>query len=325
MTTQSSIENEIDNDDLLKEKEDRAFEVFREFAPKTDPDMIPCMVKYAPDERRGVFYFRADHRVDFRELVRQLASRLNISVEMRQIGDREQAALVGGIGTCGCELCCSKNPGCCHKNSTIKMAKNQGLSLNPTKISGMCGRLMCCLRYENDYYQTFNDSAPKLNKFVKTPDGDAKVIELDALHETVKLQCEDDKPRRVSLSDFEEPLQGERPSEVGKEAWEKAGEATTKLDNNSINVTITTAHLTGDDKVGDIGEVRLAERKRQDSDTKPQKRKRRRRSSSETHTKTAKKPGGNSSAIKNNSSEPLVRKPRANRSERKRRTTKISS
>ncbi len=321
MTSQSSI----DNSDLLEEKEARAFELFKEYAPKTDPDMIPCMVKYATDEKKGTFYFRADHRVDFRELVRQLASKLNISVEMRQIGDREHAAMVGGIGPCGCELCCSKNPGCCHKNSTIKMAKNQGLSLNPTKISGMCGRLMCCLRFENDYYKEFNDAAPKLNSFIETPDGDAKVIELDAIHEIVKLKHEDESPRKISLYDFVKPSEGEKPTKVNKKAWEDAANTFSGSQSSSLNVVITTSQFTGDDKVGDAHNVKLAEKKNVVSEKKPEKKKRRRRKSGDERAKTAKRPGGNSSALNSKESEPLNRKKSPSRTPRKRRTTKITS
>lgn len=318
-----TIESSISDSDRLKEKEDRAFEIFKEYAPETDPDMIPCMVKYASDERKGTFYFKSDHRVDFRELVRRLASKLNISVEMRQIGDREQASLIGGIGTCGCELCCSKNPGCCHQNSTIKMAKNQGLSLNPTKISGMCGRLMCCLRYENDYYKDFNDRAPKLNSFIKTPDGDAKVTALDAIHEIVTVQIEDERARKIPITDFEVPEEGEKPKRIGSEAWENSASSFNDITKSAANVSITTAHLTGKDKVGKVSEVKLADKKVAVEKERPAKKRRRRRA--DNSSKTARRPGGNSSALKNDKSAPLVRKAHSERKPRKRRTTKISS
>ncbi len=334
-----TAESDIENNKKIQEKEDKAYSVFKELAPECDEDMVVCMVRYSYDMKKATFYFKCEHRVDFRELVRKLASKLDVSVEMRQIGERESASLVGGIGPCGCELCCCKNPGCCHKNATIKMAKNQGLSLNPTKISGMCGRLMCCLRFENDYYKEFLDAAPKMNAKIKTPDGEGKVVGLDAIKEIVSIKVDDAKPRKIPLSDFSKKKGEEKPTSVGKKAWEDADNTLVDITKSVTNVAIDTSLFSGDDKVAEKGEVKLAEKKESSKsrrDTANSRRKRRRRSSesSNTSTKTASRPGGNSSGLKGRKSstqrkkkdtEQLKRDKSQERKPRKRRSRTISS
>lgn len=149
--------------------------------------LIDC--EYAFDNSKLVFYFSAEGRVDFRELVKDLSSAFHTRIELRQVGIRDEIKLVGGIGPCGRECCC----GCCMQELgkvSIKMAKNQGLSLNPTKISGLCGRLMCCLAYENDYYAQASKKVPKVGSEVNTPEGKGKVVGLDMLKMQVKVRIE---------------------------------------------------------------------------------------------------------------------------------------
>ncbi len=138
------------------------------------------------DGSKIMVYFTADGRVDFRELVKDLVQKFRTRIEMRQIGIRHQAKMVGGLGTCGRPLCCSS-----FLNSfapvTIKMAKEQNLSLNPTKISGMCGRLMCCLTYEHKYYEQIKKGLPKVGRKVRTKDGEVRVIRQNVLKETLTV------------------------------------------------------------------------------------------------------------------------------------------
>ena len=139
------------------------------------------------DGQKVIFYFTADGRVDFRELVRDLASYFRIRIELRQIGIREECRMLGGIAPCGRPCCCSAHlPD--FERVSIKMAKNQGLSLNNQKISGLCGRLMCCLSYENHHYCETAKRMPRLNSEVKTPDGTGTVINNNFLKETVKVR-----------------------------------------------------------------------------------------------------------------------------------------
>ena len=137
-----------------------------------------------------LYYFTADGRVDFRELVKDLASHFHTRIELRQIGVRDEAKAIGGIGPCGRKLCCSTFLGDFIPVS-IKMAKDQGQSLNPTKISGLCGRLMCCLKYENDEYEQAKRELPDRGKEVETPDGKGKVVGLDLLQRIIKVRLYD--------------------------------------------------------------------------------------------------------------------------------------
>ena len=140
--------------------------------------LVGC--EYAFDGKKIVFFFTADNRIDFRELVKVLAAKFHVRIELRQIGIRDETKLLGGIAPCGRECCCSKSLTDFGK-VTIKMAKNQGLHLNPTKISGLCGRLMCCLEFENDYYAEAFKKMPKQGGTVNTPEGDGVVISNDML------------------------------------------------------------------------------------------------------------------------------------------------
>lgn len=145
---------------------------------KLNMKLIGC--EYAFDGKKLAFFFTSDNRVDFRELVKILAAKFHVRIELRQVGIRDETKILGGIAPCGRECCCSKSLTDFCK-VTIKMAKNQGLHLNPGKISGLCGRLMCCLEYENDYYAEVYKKMPKVGGTVGTPEGDGVVISNDML------------------------------------------------------------------------------------------------------------------------------------------------
>jgi cell fate regulator YaaT (PSP1 superfamily) len=156
-------------------------------------------VEYTFDRNKIIFYFTAEGRVDFRELVKDLASIFRTRIELRQIGVRDEAKLLGGIGPCGRILCCSSFLGDFDPVS-IKMAKDQNLSLNPTKISGLCGRLMCCLKYEHDNYESGKSELPKVGRVVITSLGLAKVVGLNVENRMVKVQLFEQNNRVVELS-----------------------------------------------------------------------------------------------------------------------------
>ena len=143
--------------------------------------------EYTLDPSKLVFYFTADNRVDFRELVKDLASQFHTRIELRQIGVRDESKMLGGLGICGQPFCCSrflKN----FQPVSIKMAKEQGLSLNPAKISGSCGRLMCCLAYEQKSYEYLNSITPQVGSVVRTPDGEGTVVEVNVVSGTLKVR-----------------------------------------------------------------------------------------------------------------------------------------
>ncbi|MFZ5864748.1 MAG: PSP1 domain-containing protein [Thermodesulfobacteriota bacterium] len=152
------------------------------------------------DSSKYIFYFTAEGRVDFRELVKQLVARFPVRIEMRQIGVRHEAKMLGGIACCGQELCCGRFLSE-FRPVSVKMAKNQNLSLNPTKISGCCGRLMCCLAYEHDIYEDFRQDMPKLGKRVNTPKGEGVVVKYNPLSETVSVQIDDENIIEVRKED----------------------------------------------------------------------------------------------------------------------------
>ena len=231
----------------------QALPVFRRMAAEFAPDMNPIAVEYLFDSDKAVFYFDAEERVDFRDLVRKLAAELSVKVDMKQIGVRDGARMVGGIGHCGQELCCARLGGNFNPVS-IRMAKEQDLSLNPQKISGLCGRLMCCLRYEFDAYKDFHCRAPKKNARVQTPDGEGKVVDLDVPREIVSIKVGDEKPVKVPLADMEPPEEGNRPKEVGAEAWEKA-QAPASLGILGSSSDLFTSQLSGEDKLAEPGKV----------------------------------------------------------------------
>lgn len=149
-------------------------------------------VEYTFDRNKIIFYFTAEGRVDFRELVKDLAAIFKTRIELRQIGVRDEAKMLGGIGPCGRMLCCSTFLGDFDPVS-IKMAKDQNLSLNPTKISGLCGRLMCCLKYENDDYENAKEQLPDLGEFIYTSHGNGKVVGLNLVEQVIQIELMEQK------------------------------------------------------------------------------------------------------------------------------------
>ena len=171
-------------------KEARAYEICMQKIEAHGLDMQLVSAEYAFDGSKILFYFTADERVDFRELVKNLASIFHTRIELRQIGVRDKAKMVGGLGICGRPFCCATFLDDFQPVS-IKMAKTQNLSLNPTKISGTCGRLMCCLKYEQEAYEDLIRNAPKAESFVDTPEGRGTVTDVDLLRQRVKVRMED--------------------------------------------------------------------------------------------------------------------------------------
>lgn len=174
-----------------KRKENEARDICLEKIERHGLDMKLVEVEYTFDGSKILFYFTADGRVDFRELVKDLASVFRTRIELRQIGVRDESKTLGSIGVCGRNLCCSQFLGEFVPVS-IKMAKEQGLSLNPAKISGACGRLMCCLKYEQDTYEELMQLSPKAGAVVTTPDGEGVVISVSLLRGKVKVRFEKD-------------------------------------------------------------------------------------------------------------------------------------
>ena len=239
----------------MERKSAEALPVFKQMAAEAGGDMHPVSVEYLFDGDKAIFYFEAEERVDFRELVRKLAAKFHVRIDMRQIGVRDEARMVGGLGHCGQELCCKRLGGefC---PVSIRMAKEQNLSLNPQKISGVCGRLMCCLRYEFEAYKDFKSRAPKQNASVETPVGTAKVVDLDVPREIVSLKINGEKPVKVPLADFDPPEEGSnRPNRVGEEAWEDAT-AQVAIGITGESSLFGTSQLTGTDKLADPTAVR---------------------------------------------------------------------
>ena len=180
-----------ENDDRTyaynKTREKNAFEGCQKKIAERGLDMKLVRVESNFDGSKIIFFFTSDGRVDFRELVRDLAGVFRARIELRQIGVRDEAKMLGGLGLCGQPFCCSrflKN----FQPVSIKMAKEQGLSLNPAKISGSCGRLMCCLAYEQKSYEYLNSITPQVGSIVRTPDGEGTVIEVNVVAGTLKVR-----------------------------------------------------------------------------------------------------------------------------------------
>ena len=185
VATQKDLQNKQEN----AQKEEEIKIKSEEFANELKLDMKITSAELNLDRSKVVINFTSDNRVDFRELVKMLANTYKMRIELHQIGARVETQVLGGLGPCGLQVCCNRFLKDFDK-STIKMAKNQGLSLNPTKISGLCGRLMCCLAYENNHYAETLKIMPKVNSMVETPNGTGKVIYNDLLRKRVQVKFE---------------------------------------------------------------------------------------------------------------------------------------
>ena len=173
-----------------RRKEKEAFDVCNKKIKEHNLEMTLTDVEYKFDNSKILFYFTADGRVDFRELVKDLAAIYKTRIELRQIGVRDEVKRIGGNGVCGRELCCCSFLSD-FETVSIKMAKEQNISLNPSKISGNCGRLMCCLKYEQEVYEEKLQRLPSVGAIVKTPDGNGEVDSIEILKEVVRVQFKD--------------------------------------------------------------------------------------------------------------------------------------
>lgn len=180
-----ATEEDREKDAANKEKEKEAFSICVEKIKKHDLEMKLIDTEITFDNSKFIFYFTADGRIDFRDLVKDLAAIFRTRIELRQIGVRDEAKMLNGIGICGRTLCCATFLGDFHPVS-IKMAKDQGLSLNPSKISGICGRLMCCLKYEQDAYEDLLKNLPREGDIIDTPEGEGEVLSVNVLKQIIK-------------------------------------------------------------------------------------------------------------------------------------------
>ena len=182
-----ATEEDINKHFKNKEKEKDAFDICLKKIQEHNLTMKLIDVEYTFDNNKVIFYFTADGRVDFRELVKDLATIFKTRIELRQIGVRDEAKMLGGLGPCGRPMCCSTFLGD-FASVSIKMAKEQNLSLNPTKISGICGRLMCCLNYEQSTYEDIRKRMPKVGSIVKTSEGTGEVFSNNIVKESIKVK-----------------------------------------------------------------------------------------------------------------------------------------
>ena len=194
----TSKDMEVIAENVKKEK--AAFEICQKKIEAHKLEMKLTSVEYSFDRSKILFYFTADGRVDFRELVKDLASEFHTRIELRQIGVRDEAKMLGGIGICGQQFCCHRFLDDFHPVS-IKMAKEQGLSPNPLKISGSCGRLMCCLKYEQDSYEYLAKKMPRHGATVQTPEGVGVVADVALLKGTVKVKFESENDIKFIIYD----------------------------------------------------------------------------------------------------------------------------
>lgn len=226
----------------LEHNAPKIVKITNELIRKYKLDMKLVDVTFTIDGSKVIINYVCEDRVDFRELVKDLASQVKLRIELRQIGIRDQAKILGGIGFCGKECCCKKYLNDFDKVS-IKMAKTQGLSLNPTKISGICGRLMCCLSYENDFYSEISSKMPKVGSKVKTKDGIGSVVYNNLLKQkvTVKIENENDiKINEYEVADIEilakitNPPQKKENKEIRLDSKKNVSDNTDKKESQQI-------------------------------------------------------------------------------------------
>ena len=199
--TRLATDEDMEKNRQNKEKEKEAFEVCVEKIKKHGLEMRLIATELTFDNNKLIFYFTADGRIDFRDLVKDLASVYRTRIELRQIGVRDEAKYINGIGICGRTLCCATFLGDFHPVS-IKMAKDQGLSLNPSKISGVCGRLMCCLKYEQNAYEDLLKGLPKEGDIIDTPEGQGEVLSVNVLKQVIKTAIRKPPKNDIGVSFF---------------------------------------------------------------------------------------------------------------------------
>ena len=222
--------------------------------------LVGC--EYTFDNAKILFYFTSDKRVDFRSLVKDLAAAFHTRIELRQIGVRDEAKMMGGLGMCGRPVCCAQFLGDFQPVS-IKMAKEQNLSLNPTKISGICGRLMCCLKYEEDHYEATRKRMPRVGKEVITPDGTGVVVDLNILRETVRVRIpkgDGTEQKDYPMADVQRvqparPPKKLKPGEAAPEAEAELEDEDNEPDAASITEFAGEEGLTEDEALAEIEEI----------------------------------------------------------------------
>ncbi|MEW9083140.1 stage 0 sporulation family protein [Caldanaerobacter subterraneus] len=228
IATEEDIEHYYEN----KKKEAQAFEICLKKIEEHGLEMNLVDVEYTFDNTKVIFYFTAEGRVDFRELVKDLASVFRIRIELRQIGVRDEAKIIGGLGPCGRPLCCTTFLGEFEPVS-IKMAKDQNLSLNPAKISGLCGRLMCCLKYEQEMYEKLRAELPKVGSIIRVGDKETKITEVDVIRRKLKVKMKNVEgieiikeydPEEVEVVEEREEEEKTYEEELFKEDLEKIEE-----------------------------------------------------------------------------------------------------
>lgn len=233
-----ATDNDIKQSEHLEKLAQKATMVTKEKVNKLGLEMKVVSSEYTFDGSKVIIEFSADERVDFRELLKELASALKVRIELRQVGQRDEVKVKGGIGPCGQICCCTRflND---FEHVTVKMAKNQGLSLSPTKISGLCGRLMCCLGYENPIYEEILKRMPKVNSEINSPKGRGVVVYNDILRERVSVKVKSGEDSFTvydfSLSELEQnPQQNNKiEKQTNQNPTEKATEPEKNRDNSS--------------------------------------------------------------------------------------------
>ena len=207
-------------DQQQQDREQRALARCKELVATLGLKMRPLVAQYNPENRRMTICFRAEERVDFRKLVRELGRSLKTRVELRQVGPRDQGKLVGYIGVCGYPLCCQtflKE----YAPASIKMAKQQNLVLNPAKISGICGRLLCCLSYERGQYTAIKERMPRVGHEVTTPLGKATVVALNPIKETVSVQFQDQTIKDLPLDQITREKKEQKQTQIQQQEGEQ--------------------------------------------------------------------------------------------------------
>lgn len=210
-----------------EERRGESIKICRELAQKHNLDMKIIDCEFSFDGSKVLFSFSAPTRIDFRELVKELAAVFHMRIELKQVGIRDETRILGGIAPCGRPCCCA-NGMCDFKKVTIKMAKTQGLSLNPGKISGLCGRLMCCLEYENDYYAEAGKFMPKIGSAAECPDGKGTVASVNMLKMTVNMKIET-KEGGLIFRDY--PVDQVKFKKGGKNEREEKSDVSAELKN----------------------------------------------------------------------------------------------
>ncbi len=259
IATEQDIQHGMDN----RQKEKEAFTVCQKKIMEHKLEMKLVSVEYAFDNSKILFFFTANGRVDFRSLVKDLASIFKMRIELRQIGVRDEAKMLGGLGPCGRPICCGSFLDQFQPVS-IKMAKEQNLSLNPTKISGVCGRLMCCLKYEQEHYEMTRKKMPKVGKEVITPDGNGPVTDLNIVKETVFVRLTNGDTSEIKEYPLEEISRTQdisNHSETAKKEYNK-DKKDNETDKDNDRTSVTDEYVQKQEKESEKKQIDMPTRKK---------------------------------------------------------------